>query len=56
VLIEMLGDPRMDDLVSDLIRNNIDQIKEAVRVRRAEETATDVPKPAVSPMSGRPPA
>jgi hypothetical protein len=55
VLIEMLGDPRMDDLVSDLIRNNIEQIKEAVRVRRAEETASDVPKPAVSPMSGRPP-
>jgi hypothetical protein len=55
VLIEMLGDPRMDDLVSDLIRNNLEQIKEAVRERRAEELPSDVPKPAASPMSGRPP-
>jgi hypothetical protein len=55
VLIEMLGDPRMDGLVSDLIRNNLEQIKDAVRERRAEEPPSDVPKPAVSPMSGRPP-
>lgn len=33
VLVDMLGDPRMDELVSDLLRNNIDQIKEAVRAR-----------------------
>ena len=31
VLIEMLGDPRMDELISDLIRNNLQQIKQAVR-------------------------
>jgi hypothetical protein len=31
VLIEMLGDPRMDELVSDLLRNNLQQIKQAVR-------------------------
>jgi hypothetical protein len=56
VLIDMLGDPRMDDLVSDLIRNNLEQIKDAVRERRADEVPADVPKPAVSPMSVRPPA
>jgi hypothetical protein len=55
VLIEMLGDPRMDDLVSDLLRNNLDQIKEAVREKRLEETRSVVPKPAPSPMSGHGP-
>ena len=39
VLIEMLGDPRMDELVSDLIRNNLEQIKEAVRGARARRGA-----------------
>lgn len=37
VLIEMLGDPRMDELVSDLLRNNLQQIKLAVRQRQNEE-------------------
>ena len=32
VIIEMLQDPRMDELVNDLLRNNIDQIKQAVRM------------------------
>lgn len=36
VLIEMLGDPRMDELVSDLLRNNLQQIKLAVRERQNE--------------------
>ena len=36
VLIEMLGDPRMDELVSDLLRNNLQQIKLAVRERQHE--------------------
>lgn len=36
VLIEMLGDPRMDELVSDLLRNNIQQIRQAVRERAHE--------------------
>ena len=31
VVIEMLSDPRMDELISDLMRNNLDQIKEAVK-------------------------
>lgn len=36
VLVEMLGDPRMDELVSDLLRNNIQQIRTAVRARQHE--------------------
>ena len=36
VLIEMLGDPRMDELVSDLLRNNLQQIRQAVRLRQNE--------------------
>jgi hypothetical protein len=52
VVIEMLGDPRMDELISDLLRNNLDQIKEAVRQRRDNPTSV-APKPKASPMSGR---
>ncbi len=33
VLIEMLDDPRTDELINDLIRNNITQLKQAVRDR-----------------------
>lgn len=42
VIVEMLGDPRMDELVSDLLRNNLQQIKQAVRARQHEA----VPPPA----------
>ncbi len=64
VLIDMLGDPRMDELVSDLIRNNIEQIKVAVREHerggdpRTEPAAAPPPVPRVSsngspsPMTG----
>ena len=31
VVVEMLADPRTDELVSDLLRNNLEQIKQAVR-------------------------
>ncbi|PPK71010.1 ion transporter [Actinokineospora auranticolor] len=31
VVLEMLADPRTDELISDLLRENIDQIREAVR-------------------------
>ncbi len=37
VLIEMLGDPRMDELVSDLLHNNLEQIKRAVRERETQK-------------------
>ena len=36
VLIDMLGDPRTDELVSDLLRNNLQQIRRAVRDRDHE--------------------
>ena len=54
VIIEMLGDPRMDELVSDLLRNNLQQIKQAVRARQHEK----VPPPAPPDLPGtrvRPP-
>ena len=53
VLIEMLGDPRMDELVSDLLRNNLEQIKEAVRERRVDPTPFTPPSPA-APAAARP--
>ncbi len=52
VLIEMLGDPRMDELVSDLLRHNLQQIKRAVRERQNEKVASP-PPPDPSPMSPR---
>lgn len=36
VIVEMLSDPRMDEVVSDLLRNNLQQIKRAVRDRDHE--------------------
>jgi hypothetical protein len=34
VLLEVLSDPRTDELVSDLLRDNITQIRKAVRARQ----------------------
>lgn len=52
VIISALADPRMDELVSDLLRNNIQQIREAVRERDADDPKTmrppGVPPPAAS--------
>jgi hypothetical protein len=31
VLLEVLADPRMDELVSDLVRDNVNQIRQALR-------------------------
>ncbi len=56
VLIEMLGDPRMDELVSDLLRNNLEQIKRAVREREEEpvvQNPPNHPSPMVGPRPGR---
>lgn len=36
VIVDMLADPRMDELISDLLRNNLQQIKLAVRERQHE--------------------
>lgn len=43
VVIEMLADPRMDELISDLLRNNLQQIKRAVREREHEKLAAPAP-------------
>ncbi len=58
VLIEMLGDPRMDELVSDLLRNNLEQIKRAVRERENEEVDDHPPPghPSSRPPCSRPPS
>jgi hypothetical protein len=50
VLIEMLQDPRMDELVSDLLRNNLQQIKRAVRERQNEKVPPPEPPDRRSPM------
>ena len=36
VILEVLADPRTDELVSDLLRDNITQIRQAVRERQAD--------------------
>lgn len=43
VIVEMLGDPRMDELVADLLRNNLEQIRRAVRERDEDEVPPHVP-------------
>ena len=55
VMIDMLGDPRMDELVSDLLRNNLEQIKLAVREREHERVGPPAPAdpiPATAPRIG----
>ena len=49
VLIEMLDDPRTDELISDLLRNNLEQIKQAVRDRDHETVAPHGPPDPVPP-------
>jgi hypothetical protein len=39
VLLEVLGDPRTDELISDLLRDNISQLRQAVRERETEARA-----------------
>ena len=50
VLIEMLDDPRTDELISDLLRNNLSQIRQAVRDRDHERV---VPHPPPDPIPPR---
>lgn len=49
VLIEMLDDPRMDELISDLLRNNLQQIRRAVRKRDHENVPVHAP-PDIDPV------
>lgn len=53
VLIEMLDDPRMDELISDLLRHNIQQIKQAVRDRDHEHVPVHAP-PEIASANGPP--
>ncbi len=53
VLIEMLSDPRMDELVSDLLRNNLEQIKVAVRERQHESVGSMRPPDPAPPAASR---
>ena len=54
VLIQMLSDPRMDEVVSDLLRNNLEQIKIAVRERQHEAVGPPAPPDPVPPTAPRP--
>lgn len=56
VVIDMLGDPRMDELVADLLRNNIEQIRAAVREREHEHVPPHLPTdlPAWEPAARQP--
>ncbi|WP_436497641.1 ion transporter [Actinokineospora sp. HUAS TT18] len=43
VILEMLADPRTDELISDLLRENIEQIREAVRAGAHKDLPEFVP-------------
>lgn len=49
VLIEMLDDPRTDELISDVLRNNLTQIKQAVRARAHEQVRPHTPPDPIPP-------
>ena len=49
VIVEMLQDPRMDELVNDLLRNNLEQIRVAVRDRVHEDVPAPRPADPVPP-------
>jgi hypothetical protein len=56
VTFDVLADPRTDELVSDLLRDNLNQIRQAVRERKSESPATPHPasdhgSPAHSPRA-----
>lgn len=54
VVVDMLSDPRMDELVSDLLRNNLEQIRVAVRDREHETAPPMEPPDPVPPDAPRP--
>ena len=57
VVLEVLADPRTDELVSDVLRDNLTQIRNAVREdsrKTAPEGVPDVPQPAGSPSPASP--
>ncbi len=54
VLIEMLSDPRMDELVADLLRNNLEQIRRAVRQKDHEAIGDLAPADPIPDNAPRP--
>ncbi len=54
VLIEMLSDPRMDELVADLLRNNLEQIGRAVRQKDYEAIGEASPPDSIPHDAPRP--
>jgi len=54
ILIEMLSDPRMDELVSDLLRNNLEQIRLAVRAKDHEAIGDPAPPDPIPDGAPRP--
>lgn len=54
VLIEMLSDPRMDELVADLLRNNLEQIRHAVRQKDHEAIGDPDPPDPIPASAPRP--
>jgi len=56
VIVDMLSDPRTDELVSDLLRNNLEQIRLAVRQRDHEDRGTTRPADPVPPTAPVPQA
>ncbi len=54
VLIEMLSDPRMDELVADLLRNNLEQIRRAVRAKDHEAIGDPAPADPIPDSAPRP--
>jgi len=53
VVTEMLDDPRTDELINDLIRNNLNQIKQAVRDHDRDRSDGQTPPDPIPPS--RPP-
>lgn len=51
IIVEMLSDPRTDELVSDLLRNNLEQIRQAVRQREHEELGDMAPPDPIPPSA-----
>jgi hypothetical protein len=49
VVLEVLVDPRTDELVSDVLRDNLTQIRNAVREHHPQPAPEDEPEPASSP-------
>ncbi len=53
ILIEMLDDPRTDELISDLVRNTLTQVKESVRLRAHETVGPHDPPDPIPPRLAR---